>query len=318
MLPWESPVKTSFIVTALVLQPLACSTDLPSTRGAAALPAHSPSVAAQTTTSAVANSVTTVEPPVVDSTPAKPSRVAEFEKVQEYINREYNNQNYGIFVMSLTDESTAQVNGNTRFVAASTGKLPVLYYTQKRILEGAVDGDQLHRYSDAINQIPHAYMRGGAGILQNQHKGSRFSLHTIMTWTAKYSDNQGANFLAHFAANNYDKAMKKEISEILEREWITTSPVTAKDNAMLLRAIYHQGGKLITDLSNTIFDKQRIPKYLPVQVAHKIGDLEDLRHDAAIVYAKDPYILSVLTRNYQSYERISILSKNIFDILHRE
>lgn len=84
---------------------------------------------------------------------------------------------------------------------------------------------------------------------------------------------------------------------------------------MMLEAIYNQGGKLITDMSNTVYDNQRIPKYIPVQVAHKIGDVNDLRHDAGIIYSKEPYVLSVLTQNYQSYEKISVLSKKIYDIL---
>ncbi|MDF0480699.1 class A beta-lactamase-related serine hydrolase [Vagococcus sp. PNs007] len=60
---------------------------------------------------------------------------------------------------------------------------------------------------------------------------------------------------------------------------------------------------------------QRIPKYLPVKVGHKIGDLDDYRHDIAIIYAKESYILAVMTQNYITYEQISILSKEIYDIL---
>ena len=68
-------------------------------------------------------------------------------------------------------------------------------------------------------------------------------------------------------------------------------------------------------LQNTVYDNQRIPKYLPVKVGHKIGDVYDYRHDVAIVYAKQPYVLSVMTSNYTSYETISLMSKEIYDIL---
>ncbi|MGX7298967.1 serine hydrolase, partial [Enterococcus eurekensis] len=243
------------------------------------------------------------------------SQADKFKKVQELLNKEYNSKNFGIYVASLVDGSVAQINSEQQFHAASTGKLPALYYTQKMILDKKVDGNYPYTYTDAINQMPNAYMRGGAGVLQGQPYGKKFSLNTIMNWTAKYSDNQGTNFLAYYAANKYDATMKKEISRIMGRNWTAPFYVNAKDNAMMLEAIYHQGGKLITDLSNTVYDDQRIPKYLPVQVAHKIGDVEDLRHDAGIVYSKNPYTLSILTKNYQSYEQISILSKKIYDIL---
>ena len=250
-----------------------------------------------------------------NGTKAGSSQQEKFKKVQDLLNKEFKNQNLGIYVMSLVDGSTAQINGNKQFHAASTGKLPALYYTQKMILEKKVDGNKLLTYTDAINQMPGAYMRGGAGVLQSQPYGKKFSLNTIMNWTAKYSDNQGTNFLAYYASNKYDAAMKKEISTIMGRNWTAPFYVNAKDNAMMLEAIYNQGGKLITDMSNTVYDNQRIPKYIPVQVAHKIGDVNDLRHDAGIIYSKEPYVLSVLTQNYQSYEKISVLSKKIYDIL---
>ena len=243
------------------------------------------------------------------------SQAEKFKKVQELLNKDYKSKNFGIYVTSLVDGSVAQINGTQQFHAASTGKLPVLYYTQKMILEKKINGDQPYVYTDAINKMPNSYMRGGAGILQGQPYGKKFSLNTMMNWTAKYSDNQGTNFLAYYAANKYDAKMKQEISKIIGRDWKSPFYVNAKDNAKMLEAIYHQGGKLITDLSNTMYDDQRIPKYLPVQVAHKIGDVNDLRHDAGIVYTKEPYTLSVLTKNYQSYEQISILSKKIYDIL---
>ncbi len=250
-----------------------------------------------------------------NGTKAGSSQQEKFKKVQDLLNKEFKNQNLGIYVMSLVDGSTAQINGNKQFHAASTGKLPALYYTQKMILEKKVDGNKLLTYTDAINQMSGAYMRGGAGVLQSQPYGKKFSLNTIMNWTAKYSDNQGTNFLAYYASNKYDAAMKKEISTIMGRNWTAPFYVNAKDNAMMLEAIYNQGGKLITDMSNTVYDNQRIPKYIPVQVAHKIGDVNDLRHDAGIIYSKEPYVLSVLTQNYQSYEKISVLSKKIYDIL---
>ena len=108
--------------------------------------------------------------------------------------------------------------------------------------------------------------------------------------------------------------MRKEISIVLGRTWTTPFYVSAKDNALLMQAIYNEGGKLIMDLSNTNYDSQRIPKYLPVQVAHKIGDLEGIAHDAAIVFADQPYVIVVMTQ-YVGYEKISQLSKQVYDLL---
>ena len=57
-----------------------------------------------------------------------------------------------------------------------------------------------------------------------------------------------------------------------------------------MEAIYQQNGD-ITYLSSTDFDTAISPK-ISMFVAHKIGDAYDYRHDVAIVYANEPFILS--------------------------
>ncbi|WP_326716771.1 serine hydrolase [Vagococcus jeotgali] len=238
------------------------------------------------------------------------------KKVQKLLDNKYRTPNMGIYVMSLVDGSTASVNGSQSFVAASTGKLPAMYYSQKMINDKRIDPNKKYKYTDAINQMPYySYQRDGAGILQGKPYGTSYSIDTMMNWTAKYSDNQGANFLGYYAGRQYDAEMRRDISKIIGRTWVSPFNITAKENALLMEAIYKQNGKLINYMSNTQFDNQRIPKYLPVKVAHKIGDVNSYVHDVAIVYAKEPYVLSVMTKNGISYETISKLSKEVYDIL---
>ena len=248
------------------------------------------------------------------TSPAK-SPQEKMKTVQKMLSKDYNSKNYGIYILSPVDGSHAAINGNTKFHAASTGKLPALYYTQKRISDKKLEPNRKYTYSDKINKMTNSYMRGGAGILQGKSYGNKYSLDTIMKWTAKYSDNQGANFLGYYGANQYDATMKKEIGRVMGRKWTSPFYVTAKDNALIMKAIYDQDAKLVDYLSDTVYDNQRIPKYLPVQVAHKIGDVDDLRHDVAIVYVGQPYVISILTKNNQSYEAISQLSKKVYNIL---
>ncbi|MGX7025105.1 serine hydrolase [Vagococcus hydrophili] len=244
------------------------------------------------------------------------SEAEKMEKVQVLLNSKYNSYNYGIYVTSLVDGSTASMNGSRIFTAASTGKLPAMYYTQKMINQGKIDPNRKYLYTDAINQMPiYSYMRGGAGILQGKPFGTYYSLDTMLNWTAKYSDNQGANFLGYYGANQYDYKMRSEISSIIGRQWQSPFQISAKENALLISAMYRQGGQVMSYMQNTVFDDQRIPKYLPVRVAHKIGDVGSFRHDVAVVYTDTPYVLSVMTQNNTSYETISILSKEIYDIM---
>lgn len=242
------------------------------------------------------------------------SKAQKLKQVQQLLNRKYKNKNLGIYVMSLTDGSVAQINGNKNFHAASTGKLPALYYTQKQINAKKLNPYKKYRYTDAINKMSLSYMRGGAGILQSKRFGNYYSLDTIMNWTCKYSDNQGANFLGYYGADKYSQKMKNEISSIIGRKWTRFSVINAKENTRLLKAMYFEGGKVLTYLSHTTYDSQRLPKYLPVRVAHKIGDLGGYAHDCGIVYTKEPYVISVMTQG-TGYEIISRISKDVYQIM---
>lgn len=248
------------------------------------------------------------------ATRVEASTKSKIKRVQDLLNRKYRSGNYGIYVTSLIDGETAQINGSKTFMGASTGKLPVLYYTQKMINEKKLNPNKLYTYTDQINRMTYSYMRGGAGILQTKRLENQYSLYTIMDWTCKYSDNQGANFLGYYGANKYDQKMRNEISRVIGRRWDGIRYVTARENSLLLKEMYHNGGNVLNYMSNTTYDKQRLPKYLPVRVAHKIGDLYGYAHDCGIVYTNKPYIISVMTNN-SNYETISKLSKEVYKIM---
>ncbi|MFR3686872.1 MAG: serine hydrolase [Enterococcus sp.] len=248
------------------------------------------------------------------ATKVEVSTRSKIKRVQDLLNRKYKSGNYGIYVTSLIDGETAQINGSKTFMGASTGKLPVLYYTQKMINEKKLNPNKLYTYTDQINRMTYSYMRGGAGILQTKKIGNKYSLYTIMDWTCKYSDNQGANFLGYYGANKYDQKMRNEISRVIGRRWDGIRYVTARENSLLLKEMYHNGGNVLNYMSNTTYDKQRLPKYLPVRVAHKIGDLYGYAHDCGIIYTNKPYIISVMTNN-SNYETISKLSKEVYDFM---
>jgi uncharacterized protein YjdB len=238
------------------------------------------------------------------------------KKVQDLLNRKYNSRDLGIYVMPTNGLGSASINPNTEFVAASTGKLPGIYYTQKKINSGAMKLNQPLLYTPQVNNFRGAYSPEGAGIMPKYANYQFYSVQTALKNTIQYSDNVGANFLGYYSANQYDRTFLNEINSITGRNWSSwTLRASAKQNALLIQAIYKLGGVANQYLQNTVYDDQRIPKYLPVKVGHKIGDVDSYRHDVAIVYAKKPYILSIMTKNYVSYETISVISRDIYAIM---
>ncbi|OFI47697.1 hypothetical protein BG262_08305 [Floricoccus penangensis] len=237
-------------------------------------------------------------------------------RVQNLLNRKYNNQSYGIYVMSENGQYSASINGNTQFIAASTGKLPGIYYTQKRLNNGSLRLNQQWNYNGNVNNFSGAYQPWGAGVMSKYPDYRNYSVDTVLHNTIKYSDNVGANFLGYYGANSYDQTFLREINRITGRNWsFFTLIASARDNARLMKGIYDIGGISNTYFQNTVYDNERIPKYLPVKVGHKIGDVYDYRHDVAVVYTKEPYFISIMTKNNTSYETISRISKDVYDIL---
>ena len=249
-----------------------------------------------------------------DELPEDPELAEKYAAVQTYLDNADFVGTVNVAVLSLTSNNAASLNGDVIMTAASTGKLPALYYTQRRLNEGTLQASDEFIYTAAINAMSQAFQSDGAGSLQYAEEGTSYTIAEIMQLTAQESDNQGANFLAYYACNQYDATMQSTISKIIGRNWTDRSQMSAHDNALMMQAIYEEGGSLVEYLKATDYDGERIDKYLPVAVAHKIGDLDAWRHDVAIVYADKPYVLSVMTEN-SDYETIAELSEQIYELL---
>lgn len=90
--------------------------------------------------------------------------------------------------------------------------------------------------------------------------------------------------------------------------------LSSKAAANVMESIYYQNGPIVSYLTNTDFDNQRISKNIAVPVAHKIGDAYDYKHDVAIVYSDSPFILSIFSEN-ASYDDITAIADGIYSIL---
>jgi len=114
-----------------------------------------------------------------------------------------------------------------------------------------------------------------------------------------------------------DKAFQKGLN----------NTTTARALMTLLERIAHADAPGVIDRSSAdamiaILERQhfndRIPAGLPAgtKVAHKTGEITRIQHDAAIVYAKRPYVLVVLVRGVDDAKRGSALIADISRILY--
>lgn len=201
---------------------------------------------------------------------------------------------YGVALTELSGQyRRATYSGTKQFITASTYKLYVAYSTLLRIESGAL------KWTDQIN--------GGRDLAKC------FDDMIVV------SDNECAHALldkiGYSAVHNEARAIGAVGTSFLDTSGFKT---TAEDLALLLASL--QTGQILSNQSSrdTLINamkrniyRQGIPKGINAVVADKVGFLDGLLHDAAIVYASTgPYVLVILTDG-SSWANIAQLTREL-------
>lgn len=231
------------------------------------------------------------------------------EVVQIYLNK-FEQESIGISIKDIKTGKYYGVNDYILFYGASIAKLPIIYYTQEQLKNQKIYFETTYLYTDEVNDIPGAMIRGGTGIMQNKLNEQReFTVEELLAWTIKYSDNLASNMLSFYVADKNGNSFEEIISPFYSFEQTVYSKnMTAITATNLMEAIYIN--KIGLDYFNqTEWQKEKIG-ILDKQTFHKIGTNGDFNHDVGVVDGKNPYIISILTENYSNNE-IEDIIKNI-------
>ncbi|NQM55240.1 serine hydrolase [Streptococcus suis] len=237
------------------------------------------------------------------------------EAVQALLSSNYSKNNIGIYVKDLTTGKEAGVNQDKIFYSASIAKLPILYYVQEQLNAGQVALNTTVKYTAESISFNGAYKVSGSGSLSKTPDNKDYTIEELINKTAKVSDNVASNLLSYYIANKFDDDFYQVTTAVTGSKWDMVSRETsARVAGKMMEALYEQNGYVIESLLSTQFDNQRISKDIPVPVAHKIGDADDVKHDVAIVYAESPFVLSIFT-DKSSYDEITQIANDIYGIL---
>lgn len=214
------------------------------------------------------------------------------------------------------------------FPAASLMKLPLLLEVYRRFQEGLEDPETpvTLRPEDVV---------GGAGILLELHPGLSLTLRDLARLMIVVSDNTASNMLLDrvgFPAVRELLARLGMGGTSLNRRFMETpgpqgdNVTTARDCIRVLEALW--SGRVLAEpwreealniLRRQQF-RERIPMRLPVTavVANKTGELEGVRHDAALVEDRGKaFLLAVLTREgrepWEVDSRVSRIARWCYD-----
>lgn len=199
---------------------------------------------------------------------------------------------YGVYVYRFADGHDYGLNKKRAFPIASLNKLPIMIALYQQAEKGEIDLETEYVLQEADKAE-------GAGILQSKSAGASFTYRQLVEYMAHYSDNTAFKIIRRVTGEE------------------TIGEMTPEEAGSLFKSLYQE--KIISDehrdellqfLTETDFEN-RIPQGVPenVQVAHKIGTLVGVYADAGIVFAEEPFVLVIMTKNAREAEALEALPK---------
>ncbi|HEY7855140.1 MAG TPA: serine hydrolase [Terriglobales bacterium] len=225
-----------------------------------------------------------------------------------------------LYAKNLTTGEQVALDADQPVQTASVIKMTLMLQAFTQVKAGRLRLDQrLPLTRD--NQV------SGSGILNILNPGLDLTLHDAITLMMTLSDNTATNMvidavglaptnamLARMGLKNtyfYKKVFKPAVGPLpADQPQFGLGKTTAREMAEVLESIYHcdLGDSALCHDMITIMrnqqDRDMLPRYLPTAaardglspIADKIGSLDDVRNDVALVYtARGPVIISVFT-----------------------
>jgi len=230
---------------------------------------------------------------------------------------------YGVYFIDLNTGQTFEINGYDPFIAASTYKVPLNFYLYTLITEGKIDPNMKVQYTKVDYE-------GGAGSIQFEPVGSYYTIRELSRRSIVESDNIASNMIMRVVGrDNYIKFMENLGAKVIPYSSNIASPY---DMSMYMKKLLEYAnehpdtaGELMYYLKNTIYG-DRISYPIPdnIEVAHKVGNLDNVVNDTAIVFhPTKPYILTILANNVDgsdnsyAYTVIRQISKMVYDFQNK-
>lgn len=232
---------------------------------------------------------------------------------------------FGIYIKNLKNGKSYKLNENMDFNAASLYKLWVMSVIYDKISEGKLkEDDSIEANIKDLNEkfkIDEEEAELKEGNLQYTYKSAIEQMITI-------SHNYATFMLLGKTSNLEINAFIKDVG--LNKSEMSSPPKTTPEDIGIFYEKLYRGEIVSTQYSSQMLEvlrrqkiNDRIPKYLPegAQVAHKTGELPNIRNDAGIVFSeKGDYIIVVLTEGKsveELSEKIAQISKVVYDYFNK-
>ena len=248
-----------------------------------------------------------------------------------------------VYFRTLDGRAQWSARADDLFHAASTMKIPVMIELFHQVQEGKVKltdtllvKNEFHSIVDGSPYVLNASDDSEGELYKAE--GQKRTLRELCEVMIKVSSNLAANLLIEKLGVENIRAevlslgadgmnVKRGVEDGKAFEKGLNNTTTARSLGILLQAIAE--GKAVDAASSNemvaILEWQKfnegIPAGLPkgIPVAHKTGEITKIHHDAAIVFAKRPFILVILVRGLaekmDSAALMAEVSKSLYEAL---
>jgi len=196
-----------------------------------------------------------------------------------------------------------------------SGQMPAASMIKVFILADAMDEVKAGNYTlEDEYKIDSAGIVEGSPALQNKTSGTKISFGTLLEKMITVNDNTATNMLIDILGmdtiNEYIQAKGYEDTVLSRKMMATEAQKAGKENYTSVNDLVNiferlYNGKCVSadyDKKMLQFLKEqkannKIPALLPknITIAHTDGDLPGVQNDCGIVYAKEKYILAIMT-----------------------
>lgn len=233
---------------------------------------------------------------------------------------------YAVVIKNLKTRESYSFNENRKFEAASLYKLWVMAETYDLIESGRIASDKEIKYKIEDLNKKFEIASEAAELTEGELSTTiEKALHQMITISHNYSAlaltaNIGLSRVKQFLVEN--NLVNSSVGGIPQ--------TTAAEIATFYEKLYKGqfGDADTTDEMLDLLKQQqfndRIPKYLPdnIEIAHKTGELDLVKHDAGIVFApRGHYIIVLLSKTKDpkvAAEREALLSKAVYEYFEKK
>ena len=232
------------------------------------------------------------------------------QKGVEALVKDYNGD-IGVYIKSLKTGKVVQINADTVFPTASIVKVPILLGIINKIKQGELSFHQEFAYHDSM-------LYAGVDMLGSFRNGEKIELSKLLMLMLSMSDNTASLWLQKIAGTgtainnlmasngfNTTYVNSKTVGRENDRTQYGWGQSTPKEMAAIFEKMYNRqiisdslSQKMIRLLGRNYWDEEALNEIpATIFVASKSGAVDASRSEILLVMAKEPYILSVFTKN---------------------